>query len=86
MENGKTYSKINIFQRNLEMKCILTLSIDLYDKREARGESGIIFACLAHMKVPFIPEQQLFTERKYWAVSKGFLRSNSPIPKSFSFI
>ena len=29
------------------------------------GWSGVIFACLAHMKVPFISEQPLSTEQKY---------------------
>ena len=31
-------------------------------KRE-RGGSGVIFACLPHMKVPFIAKQPLFTEQ-----------------------
>ena len=36
------------------------------------GGSGLIFACLAHIKVPFTAEQQLFMERSYSTVSKGF--------------
>ena len=39
---------------------------------KARGGSGVTFACLAHMKVPFIAEQPLFTERRYHFVSKSF--------------
>ena len=30
---------------------------------KATGGSGVIFACLAHMKLPFIAEQPLFTLR-----------------------
>ena len=36
------------------------------------GGSGVIFACLAHMKVPFITEQPLSTEGSYRAVSKSY--------------
>ena len=36
------------------------------------GGSGIIFACLAHMKVPFIADQLFFTEQRYRAVSKNY--------------
>ena len=39
---------------------------------EARGGSGVIFACLSHMKIPFIAEQPLFTERRFHAVSKSY--------------
>ena len=41
------------------------IEILIYSKNsnfKARGGSGVIFACLAHMKVPFIAEQPLFTE------------------------
>ena len=37
---------------------------------KARGGSWINFARLAHMNVPFIAEQPLFTEQPYCAVSK----------------
>ena len=33
------------------------------------GGPGSFFACLAHMRVAFIAEQLLFTERRYRAVS-----------------
>ena len=48
------------------------LKVCLYYPVKARGGSGVIFACLAHMKVPFITEQPLFTERRYRAVSKSY--------------
>ena len=39
---------------------------------KVRGGSGVIFACLAHMKVSFIAEQLLFTELRYRDVSKSY--------------
>ena len=45
-------------------------NVELHIK--AGGGSGVNFACLAHMKVPFIAEQPLFTERRYHAVSKSY--------------
>ena len=37
-----------------------------------RGGAGVIFACLADMKVFFVAEQPLFTEWSYRAVSKSY--------------
>ena len=52
------------------------IEILMYSKNstfKARGGgSGIIFACLARMKVPFIAEKTLFVERSYPAVSKNY--------------
>ena len=43
-----------------------------YQSLKARGGSGVIFACLAHMKVLFIAEQPLFKELRYRAVSNRY--------------
>ena len=39
---------------------------------QARGGSGVIFACLVHVKVSFIAEQLFLRKRRYRAVSKSF--------------
>ena len=43
-----------------------------FEPLKQEGVSRVIFACLAHMKVPFIAEKSLFTERKYRVVSKSY--------------
>ena len=45
----------------------------MIDSLSARGESVVISACLAHMKVFFIPKQLLFTRRSYCAMPKSHL-------------
>ena len=46
-------------------------SVVFLKARGGRG-LGVIFAWLAHMKVPFIAEQPLFKERRYRTVSKNY--------------
>ena len=55
------------------LKILQTPLLKVFQRFKARGGSGIIFACLAHMKVPFITEQTLFTEQRYRAVQIGYL-------------
>ena len=53
-------SKVEDLTMKSKGNLILTLKPPLALRRE--GGSGVIFACLAHIKVPFSAEQPLFTE------------------------
>ena len=62
---------MKVIMRNSNCKC---WSVE-YLCRSKSG-SGVIFTWFANMKVPFIIEQPLFTERSYRAVSKSYWALN----------
>ena len=72
-QNSPHFEKISNIFAVLTRKCHYIMKTDLSPpismSIKARGGSGVIFACLAHMKVPFTAEQP---QRNYRAMSTSY--------------